>query len=499
MIIEIGLSVLGARDAAVVKRLVEVTDGGLSVLGARDAAVVKLRFGLGDEPPLTLEEVGSRMGLTRERIRQIEAKFLRAVGPPGRYPTLPDHLLVLAADYPLGGPLGSAGRARVSVRSAQLLAFLSAFMQQGGRLVFPVPSPSWGTTRLLARRLGIPHLGDQRMGVGILGLVTRDLAWLSGFDPFRQPFDADSIARELEARQRSSFSSECVLSSRTSPRTQGAGGPTKVHAPGSRGLFPLGGRLVGALIKGVGVGVARRLVAYFGEDLARVLEESPEEITRVPGLGKKRAERVAHYARALASVPAPEAAGRLCFSADDLYLLGTKLSELRRKRVPKSAKVYLALRAIGRPAHFSEVARLCESMFGPGEYGEHNVHAVLSREQHGVVWLGVRGTFALREWGYERPSKTLHKTVGTIVRRKYRETGAPVPFGVIIAEVGRERRVVRRSSVMLAAHFNAELEHVGQDSFRPRSQVPSGQGDGDGEALDRMLRDFEARGHGDAV
>lgn len=48
----------------------------LAALPPREAAVVRLRYGLGDEEPLTLEEVGSRLGVTRERARQIERRGL---------------------------------------------------------------------------------------------------------------------------------------------------------------------------------------------------------------------------------------------------------------------------------------------------------------------------------------------------------------------------------------------------------------------------------------
>ena len=51
-----------------------------------------LRFGLASEQPLTLDEVGQRFDLTRERIRQIEAKALTKL----RHPCLPGHLRVLA-------------------------------------------------------------------------------------------------------------------------------------------------------------------------------------------------------------------------------------------------------------------------------------------------------------------------------------------------------------------------------------------------------------------
>ena len=49
----------------------------LDDLNTREKRVIQLRFGLLDGQPRTLEEVGSRFAVTRERIRQIEAKALR--------------------------------------------------------------------------------------------------------------------------------------------------------------------------------------------------------------------------------------------------------------------------------------------------------------------------------------------------------------------------------------------------------------------------------------
>ncbi len=51
-------------------------------LTTREAKVIKLRFGVDDDRPRTLEEVGSTMGITRERVRQIEAKALRKLRHP---------------------------------------------------------------------------------------------------------------------------------------------------------------------------------------------------------------------------------------------------------------------------------------------------------------------------------------------------------------------------------------------------------------------------------
>jgi RNA polymerase primary sigma factor len=52
----------------------------LTVLDEKEQTVLKLRFGLDDDRPLTLQEIGDRLHLTRERIRQIEQKAMRKLG-----------------------------------------------------------------------------------------------------------------------------------------------------------------------------------------------------------------------------------------------------------------------------------------------------------------------------------------------------------------------------------------------------------------------------------
>jgi RNA polymerase primary sigma factor len=64
----------------------------LHTLTAREEQVIKLRFGLEDGRPRTLEEVGRQFNITRERIRQIEAKALRKLRHPSRSKTLRDYL-----------------------------------------------------------------------------------------------------------------------------------------------------------------------------------------------------------------------------------------------------------------------------------------------------------------------------------------------------------------------------------------------------------------------
>jgi RNA polymerase sigma factor (sigma-70 family) len=52
-------------------------DQALSSLNFRESEVIKMRFGIGYENPFTLDEVGKRFGLTRERIRQIERSSMQ--------------------------------------------------------------------------------------------------------------------------------------------------------------------------------------------------------------------------------------------------------------------------------------------------------------------------------------------------------------------------------------------------------------------------------------
>ncbi|HXG62995.1 MAG TPA: sigma-70 family RNA polymerase sigma factor [Planctomycetota bacterium] len=82
-----------APDAAAGRRLLrERVERLLETLSPRERDVLRLRFGIGTDRPLTLEEVGRRFGLTRERIRQIEAKALRKLQHPRRARDLQEFL-----------------------------------------------------------------------------------------------------------------------------------------------------------------------------------------------------------------------------------------------------------------------------------------------------------------------------------------------------------------------------------------------------------------------
>jgi RNA polymerase primary sigma factor len=64
----------------------------LATLTPREARILRLRFGLVDGRSYTLEEVGQKFGLTRERIRQIEGKALRRLRHPRRSRQLKEYL-----------------------------------------------------------------------------------------------------------------------------------------------------------------------------------------------------------------------------------------------------------------------------------------------------------------------------------------------------------------------------------------------------------------------
>ena len=84
-------------------RVINKDKGGLSakekradmlgrILTLREKQVISLRFGIGNDNALTLEEVGKSMGLTRERIRQIEQKALKKLQGHPRLQFMRDYL-----------------------------------------------------------------------------------------------------------------------------------------------------------------------------------------------------------------------------------------------------------------------------------------------------------------------------------------------------------------------------------------------------------------------
>ncbi len=80
------------EEAASFVLLREALDKELATLSEREAQVLRLRFGMEDGRARTLEEVGREFNVTRERIRQIEAKALRKLHHPSRAKRLKDFM-----------------------------------------------------------------------------------------------------------------------------------------------------------------------------------------------------------------------------------------------------------------------------------------------------------------------------------------------------------------------------------------------------------------------
>ncbi len=71
-------------ESAIHTNLGEHTNKVLATLTPREEQILRMRFGIGQKTDSTLEEVGKRFAVTRERIRQIEAKALRKLRTPER-------------------------------------------------------------------------------------------------------------------------------------------------------------------------------------------------------------------------------------------------------------------------------------------------------------------------------------------------------------------------------------------------------------------------------
>jgi hypothetical protein len=178
---------------------------------------------------------------------------------------------------------------------------------------------------------------------------------------------------------------------------------------------------------------------------------------------------------------------------NDLKTITDEIFSRTEKKLTIGKKVFLALKQIGKPAHFSEVKSVLLEMFPEEHPSDRSIHAILCRETNGIVWVGAKGMYALEEWGYEHPKDSLMNTISNIVQEHYKSTFKPVPIVVIQSEIGKHRKFLNKESIVMASFFNLGIKHVGDWCFIPKE----GEGeeieiyDEENDDLDRILREFE--------
>ena len=183
----------------------------------------------------------------------------------------------------------------------------------------------------------------------------------------------------------------------------------------------------------------------------------------------------------------------------DVINLSQQIATIGYENLTKSDRVYITLRNLGEPAHFTRVAETYNLLFPDDQMTVRNVHAILSRggepsmERFGIVWTGVKGTYALRENGYERPALGIFEAVTKIVLDKFEQTGRPVHISVITTELGKYRQAVNPASLALATGVNSCIKQVSKDYFIPKDPTEEGkEAEYSGSGLDSVLRQFQA-------
>ena len=126
------------------------------------------------------------------------------------------------------------------------------------------------------------------------------------------------------------------------------------------------------------------------------------------------------------------------------------------------------LRSLGRAAHYQEIAEECNRLFPQREATVHSWHAALSlsgSEALGIVWIGRKGMYGLREHGYSRPETDLFDAVARIVEAIFARTRRPVSSDSVMAELSKQRRELKLSSVVMALGINDRLETVNREQI----------------------------------
>ena len=169
--------------------------------------------------------------------------------------------------------------------------------------------------------------------------------------------------------------------------------------------------------------------------------------------------------------------------SDAIYLRALEekyRNEERERRYKQSVStlprmLLMALRSLGRAAHYQEIAEECNRLFADDQKSTHSWHAALSwpeSEKLGIVWIGRKGMYGLKEHGYSRPNIDLFESVAQIVEAKFAQDQRPVSIDVVMIELGKQRRELKRGSVAMALDHNKRLKPAGGGRYVPGTNTP---------------------------
>lgn len=155
----------------------------------------------------------------------------------------------------------------------------------------------------------------------------------------------------------------------------------------------------------------------------------------------------------------------------------TYRGEERERRYKQSVStlprmLLMALRSLGRAAHYREIAEECNRLFPDDQKSTHSWQVALSwpgSDELGIVWIGQNGMYGLKEHGYSRPDADIFDSVAQIVEAKFVQTHRPVSIDAVMVELGKQRRDLKRSSVVMALGRNKRLRPASGGGYVPRA------------------------------
>ncbi len=163
---------------------------------------------------------------------------------------------------------------------------------------------------------------------------------------------------------------------------------------------------------------------------------------------------------------------KLPMKKEDIEFVSTEIVQYFRKHMIRAERLYLTFLSTGHPLHFTDIQRFHNKLFPERTCTERSIRSALNApryvNQFGFVWIGTRGTYGLKEWGYEKPTENLMDMVTRIVSEVYNAEKKPVHLDYIRQEILKIRRVVKPSSIIIAASCNPRLERLSNRMFVPK-------------------------------